>query len=427
MRTFMPRLQVPQTWRSEPFETRLAQRMAELATDLRLPEIPQLVFGAEGPLRLGELALRVPLSLVRQRFGPRADPAADPLDLAERVSAAACSARWQWLAHCLHRPTEVLRAASALGLDLDDLRSLAPFTADSVACAWEAGERAPASIEVLLPPEDVDSVNPAGVAQAAADVLSLPVPDPRLSVEVELAPLELRLRIRRLRLPLRRRLPDERGARLTQGIVRALQQDAAMLVDAHGLAAIVLDPDDASPEALQRLLQSPGAELPVLARALARCYGDGLVLAHPALLRQALLNDAWAVDDPSPECHGVALPGVAAVARESLRVDAWSARLRAALIGPALAAAGLDVPRAVWTLSPRAAEAARRGAPADLDRLAGLALPCARANGVLLAPIGQARAVRDALAHDLPPLLVCDENEWPRELKPALRGSIDLT
>lgn len=63
----------------------------------------------------------------------------------------------------------------------------------------------------------------------------------------------------------------------------------------------------------------------------------------------------------------------------------------------------------------------------SLDRLAGLALPCARANGVLLAPIGQARAVRDALAHDLPPLLVCDENEWPRELKPALRGSIDLT
>lgn len=422
----MPRLQVPQAWRSEPFEARLTRRLAELAADLRLPENPQVVFDAEGSLRLGELALRVPLSLVRQRIAPRADPAADPLDLAERVGAAACSARWQWLAHCLPRPTEPLHAASALGLDLDDLRSLAPVAADPVACGWEAGERAPASIEVLLPPEDVDHVNPTGVAQAAADAISLPVPDPLLSVEAGLAPLELRLRIRRLRLPLRLRLPDERGARLTQGIVRALQQDAAMLVDAQGLASLVLDPDEASPEALQLLLQSPGSELPLIARAMARCYGDGLVLAHPALLRHAVLADAWAVDDPAPGRYGVALPGVAAVARPSLRFDAWSARLRAALIGPALAAAGLDVPRAVWTLSPRAADAARSGQPADLDRLARLALPCARANGVLLAPIGEARAVRDALARDLPTLLVCDENEWPRELKPALRGSIDL-
>ncbi len=426
MRGLLPRLEIPQGWQSEAFEARLALRLAELAADLRLPETPPVAFVAEESLRLGDLALRIPLSLARQGGATRTSTTPDPLDLAERVSSAACSARWRWLAPCLRRPTEALRAASGIGLDLDDLRSLDAFATDPVGCGWEASERAPASIQVLLPPEDVDEVNSALVAQAAADSLGLPVPDPLLSAEPGLEPLEIRLRIRRLRLPLRLRLAEERGARLAQAIVRAIQQDAAMLVDAQGLAPLVLDPDGASPATLQRLLQSPGADLPLLARGLAQCYDDGLVLMHPAWLRQVLLAEAWVVDDPSPGRHSVSLPGVTAVPRPSLRLDEWSARLRAALIGPVIAVAGLDTPRAVWTLSQRAADAARHGRPADLDRLARLSLPCARANGVLLAPIGQARAVRNALAQDLPTLLVCDENEWPRELKPALRGSIDL-
>lgn len=425
MSTLMPRLLVPQAWRSDPFEDRLALRLAELAADLRLPELPQPAFVPEDALRLGERMLRVPLSLARPRAGARGNTAADPVDLAERVSAAACSARWGWLAPCLSRPTPALRAASDAGLDLEDLRSLQPLADDPAACGWAVGEQVPASVAVLLPPEDLDHADPAQVATTAAELLGLPVAPPLLEADVQLAALTLRLRIRRLRLPPRLRQPDERGPRLTAAIVQALQRDAAMLVDAQALAALMLDADDAPPALLQRMLLSPGADLALIAQALARCCGDGLRITHPALLRHALLDETWAVDDPAPGRYGVALPGVVPVARASLRTDAWAARLRAALIGPTLAAAGLEFSRAVWTLSPSAAQAARRSQPADLDRLARLALPCARADGVLLAPNGEAMAVRQALRHDLPTLLVCEEQEWPRELKPALRGTID--
>ena len=413
---------------SEAFLERLRLRVEELAQDLGLPGVPD-VFVCEVPegspprLHLDGRPLRIPQSLARRQ----GDPAAQDVELAERVSAAVLSARWHLLEPHLPLPLAPLRAACELGLDLEDLRALAPFARDPVECAWRACERSPARFELLLPPETFEEgLALDRLATDGAERFGLAVPPSTVELDRGLDGSQLRLRLRRVRLPARTLGDDEPAAGVEMAALRALGEDASQLVDAEAVAELLLDPDDVPLDALHPVLASRESGLPAIAQALRRLYADGLTGARPVVLRQALLRDTCEPVDTRPGHWPVALPGARWAAREAWRDDGLAARLRAALVGPALRRDAVGGFRSVWTLAPGAAQAAGRLADADLDRLAARATPCARAGGVLLTTTGDARPVRAALARDLPTLLVCDESEWPRELKPAFRGTIDL-
>ena len=423
------------------FKDRLELRVRELTADLALEAEPVVSWLANppeaDPLRIAGRSVRLPLS---SPGWPAASGREAAEMAAEQFAAALIRDRWALLEPALGAlgvpERSTLRDLAGFGLRVDELAALhAEWPTDDVALAFAAAERHPPGAELLLHRGDLIALDDLTFLGAAAEAVArgcgIPMPMPTIKSDSGLDLRRFRLRIGSVRGAVQSERWSGQDKAETM-LRRELTRHSPVLFDVGSLLALLLDPERVPSNLARATLERVDARQ--IAGAIRILLGDGIGLADPLLLCEALTAPAAVLAFTNPSDRVVALPGVVILAEDPSGIQQTELvqRLRAHLVPAHLKrrVAATETGRetlGAWSLGPRTLSYLRKPEVSQdwTKRFAQRALEAVADADLLVVPADQRYRLRVLLADLLPHLTVVGVHEVPPGIL-RHRGNIDI-